>query len=364
MSADPYDEESWTRELGGPALNAGGVLRPSTCRFGYPLWTAVILAPLGVLPGMVAAAIWVAALVAGVIVGVVLIWRVVRPGGSALAFGTLVITSLPFWLTLITAQVDGLMLGLIGAGLWWQGRGRSGAGAALAMLAVKPHIVWLTLPAIGVWLLARSRRTLVVVGITGLVMLSLSLLARPGWIGDWLAEVFRSQRQAWSFNQTTIWQLGADFGLPVWAVAIVVVPLIYMLAKEVSRPAVPLVDVIAASLVAGLLASPYVGSYDLILLAVAWGRILALGIAATESRRVALLAGLLVSASVLPWVLYAMSSISLTSSANESPISIAVIATAIVLWVALRMDAQPAGPPPRDRPLGTMRTRSSTLGSG
>jgi hypothetical protein len=346
LSEDPYDEGSWARELGGPTRNAAGMLRSPPCpgRYAYPLWSAVLLAPLAVLPGIVAATIWVAGLLAGVIVGVLLIWRVVRPQGSALVLGAVVITSLPFWLTLITAQVDGLMFGLIGAGLWWQVRGRSRAGAALALLAVKPHVVWLALPAIGVWLLARSTPALVAAGITTLVMLSLSLLARPGWIGEWLGEVVGSQRQAVSFNHTTTWQLVTGLGLPTWTAAIVVVPLIAMLAKVILRPSVPLVDVTAASLVAGLLASPYVGSYDLLLLAVAWGRILASEITAGGLRRVVLLVGLVVCASVLPWVLYAMSSKSLTASADESPISIAVIATAVVLWVALRAQAQPTGP--------------------
>jgi hypothetical protein len=87
------------------------------------------------------------------------------------------------------------------------------------------------------------------------------------------------------------------------------------------------VDVAALALVATLLVSPYAGGHDQLLLVPAWGAVLAAAFRLADWRRSALVAAVLVCASLLPWILYADA---LLNRPNDAASGLVIIATALV----------------------------------
>ncbi len=115
-----------------------------------PPWTLALLMPFGVSeygPGYV---VWITLLIAAVLLGADLAWRVFggEPRKRWLA-PLLAIASLPTFYALAAAQITPLvLLGLV-AFLSCDCRGKEGrAGAALALAAVKPHLFYLVFPAV------------------------------------------------------------------------------------------------------------------------------------------------------------------------------------------------------------------------
>jgi hypothetical protein len=86
------------------------------------------------------------------------------------------------------------------------------------------------------------------------------------------------------------------------------------------------VDVAAVALVGTLLISPYAGGHDQLLLAPAWGAVLAAALRVAGWRRLALLGAVLLCASVLPWLLYADA---LLNRSDDTASALVVIATAL-----------------------------------
>jgi glycosyl transferase family 87 len=333
-NADPYDQVSWSERTGAPARDNAGNLRRSPCpgRFAYPLWTPAVFVPLTLLPATTAAAIWQLILVAGTAAGAVLIWRAAATG-PALVFGALVLTSQPFWFTLETAQLGGLLVALIGLLLWSAAKRHAVAGIPLALLVLKPHVTFLVLGAATLWLARHVRKAALAGAGLGLALLVLSLAIRPDWIGAWLLEISGPERSAITNNHTTLWHIASLIGAPTWAAIFVIGPLVFVLVREIARDEVPLIDLVAVAAVTGLLISPYQGSYDQLIVVVAWGRALALGLTLGGAFRPVFLVGVVAAASVVPWTLYA---ISLQSRPDETLNALALVTTSLVLYAALR----------------------------
>lgn len=335
---DPYDRAAWTRAVGGPAPDGAGIVRPSPCRgfdragapldrFAYPLWTALLLAPFGLLSLSTAAALWVALLLAGTFAGIVLVWRTMGPPGtSALLFATVVLTSEPFWLTLENAQLGGVLLVLAALSMSWGARRHVAAGFTLALLALKPHLVLLTLATAMGWAIRRAPAIAISAATTGAGIVLATIALRSEWIGEWLAQLPGEQGTSGTFNHGTLGQLAALWGMPGWTAVALGITLSTALVWATRRASGSLADIVAASLVAGLLLAPYAGSYDHLLLAPAWARIIGIAFASTGAKKVGLLAAVVGSASLLPWTLYAI---------DEALTALGVIATALVLVAAL-----------------------------
>ena len=333
-NADPYDQVSWSERTGAPARDNAGNLRTSPCpgRFAYPLWTPAVFVPLALLPATTAAVIWQLILVAGATAGTVLIWRAAATGPS-LVFGALVLTSQPFWFTLETAQLGGLLVGLVGLLLWFGSKRRTVAGIPLALLVLKPHITFLILGAATLWLARHARKAALAGGSLALALLVLSLAIRPDWIGVWLLEISGPERSAITNNHTTLWHLASLLGAPAWAASFAIFPLVFALVREAARDDVSLIDLVAVAAVSGLLIGPYQGSYDQLIVVVAWGRALALGLTLGGAFRSVFLVGVVAAASVIPWTLYA---ISLQSRPDETLNAFALVTTGLLLYAALR----------------------------
>lgn len=326
---DPFDPRIWEIATSGSAFDRYGRERTAPCpgRSGYPLTTSIALAPLGALPLVAAAAIWQMLLIVGTLIGVLLWWRHLdAPWSGIPLFATLVFASQPFAFTLITAQFGGLLLGVAGlvAGLEMS-RPRA-AGAALALLGLKPHVVAFTLIAMPIRWLARGPRSAVVTaGTLGAGLLLISLVLRPTWPIAWLGEL-GGQRLGMTLGVPTIWSLAsvltgdARFGV----VPVALSSALYWLALRGRR--LGTVDLVAVSLVATLLVSPYAGGHDQLLLAPAWGTILAAGLGAAGWIRGAFLVTVVACASALPWILYADA---VLNRPDDTFGALVVIATAI-----------------------------------
>ncbi len=328
---DPYDPSLWSEATAGTFIDQRGRERSAPCpgRSGYPLTTSVALAPLGALPLAPAAMLWQALLIGGALGGVVLIWRAYAngPGGSGL-FSILVFASQPFAFTLITAQFGGLLLGLCGIALALEATRPRLAGAVFSLLALKPHVVALALIALPIRWLGRGPRAAVVGAlIVAVALLAVSLALRPAWPVSWIGEL-GGHRLGMTVGVPTVWSLAsiatgdARLGLVVIA-ALAAVYLLAVRGRELAA-----VDVIALALVGTLLISPYAGGHDQLLLAPAWGGVLAAAIRlGRDRRRIAFLVALVLCASVLPWFLYADA---LLNRPNDAASGLVIIATALV----------------------------------
>ncbi len=305
---DPFDPRVWEAATSGSAPDRSGRERSAPCpgRSGYPLTTSLVLAPLGALPLVPAAALWQMLLVLGTLAGVVMSWYALRAPWSGLPlFATLVFASQPFAFTLVTAQFGGLLLALTGATIALEKSRPRVAGVALALLGLKPHVVVLALVAVPVRWLWRGQYAAVAGAVAlGAALLLVSLVLRPTWPVAWLAEL-GGQRLGMTLGVPTVWSLAsvltgdARFGI----VAVAVPVAVYAAALRGRR--IPAVDLVAVALVASLLISPYAGGHDQLLLAPAWGTILAVALDTSGWVRAALTYAAVLCASLLPWLLYA-----------------------------------------------------------
>ncbi len=331
LGRDPYDPVWWVGATGGLHANPWLGMVESSCfaQYAYPLWTAVLMLPLGLLPIEAAATLWMAVSIGAATFGAWALWRAY--GGArrhAALFVALVFMSQPFWVLLISGQVTGVMLGLLGALALGLARSREGsAGSALALLALKPQIVVLTLPAMLVRAAAERRTRLVVTAIgVGAVMLALPLLIRPAWPLEWLGQA--GQRAKIASLLPTAWGFSADvLGSVAWgaAICVVVVGASAFLAKRVDA-----LSLLALTVPLSLVVTLHAWSYDFLLLAAPWAFVLGRLARARGAASVALVACLVAVASLLPWLLYAVA----FARGNET-LSMVIPATTAVLAAAV-----------------------------
>lgn len=337
LGRDPYDENWWRLVTGALYPDPRFGLAASSCpgRFGYPLWTAVALLPLGVLPLEVAAISWEAIAVGATLAGAWAAWRAV--GGShrlAPLFGILVLSSQPFWILVISGQMSGVMLGLAGGLALFLARGRqTSAGIALAALALKPQIVVLVLPvallrAIG----ARRVRLIGAAVATGAVMLVLPMGFVPFWPLEWLNEVIGRRLRVVQLLPTA-WGLAGDvLGSSAFG-AILVAVVVCAAWLLVRGRRLDDVGLLALTLPLSLFVTPYAWSYDFLVLAVPWAFILARADHAQAAVRTWLLLAVVALAGWLPWLLYAVA----FPRRGEALSAVITAATALLVAATLRV---------------------------
>jgi hypothetical protein len=151
-----------------------------------PPWLLLVLLPLGMLPLDLAVPVWAVTNIALIAVASLLAWRLA--GGKGDRTGTLM-TLASGWLfgatlwTIHIGQVSGLLLLGLVLGSWWLSRGQdSRAGAAFFLGTFKPHILYLVLLVLLLWVI-RSRRWRVLggIGAAGLVSVLALCWIFPGW---------------------------------------------------------------------------------------------------------------------------------------------------------------------------------------
>lgn len=338
LGLDPYDEKTWGPAVSVPlpSVYGGDALPPCPGRYGYPLWTAVALIPLGVLPIEAAATLWLALSLGSVVAGLALTWRAAATTKRyAALFAVAVIMSQPFWTFVLSGQISGLIVGVAGATLWSLARRREALGGVTLLLgALKPQLVALTVPASLLQAaLARRWRFVVAAVATGIAMVLVPVAFVPGWPIEWLGEV-GTRRLRVVGDMPTAWGFANHIlGDARWG-ALLLVALVGLLAW-LTRRRLDGVSLFVLSLPLSLLATPYAWSYDHLVLAVAWGFIFARAASAVTRGAALLSAGLLVSC-VLPWVMYALS----FSRGEEALTAIVPALTAVTVAFAMRAATQ------------------------
>lgn len=337
IGQDPYDEARWRpiieRRYPDPFRGSG----PTSCvaRYASPLWTAIVMLPFALVPLEVGTSLWMALSFGAAIAGMRWIWLASRGSKRlALLFAVLVVGSQPFWLLVVGGQVTGVLLGLLGLGVWLASRDRPlAAGATLAALAIKPQVFGVFVPAVLARAAAARRRETVFGAVgTGALLLAASLAARSDWLGKWILEL-TERRLAYAELFATSWGLAKDmFGTSALAPAVIglATAAVWVLTRGHDLGPVAFSG-LALSL--SLFAMPHVWSYDMLVLALPWGTSLAIADRLSPLRRGVVMALTVAVASVLPWAMYAIGH----ARGQETLSAIVPVAAAFVLAAAVRL---------------------------
>jgi hypothetical protein len=297
---DPYDPAVWATATKQDPTG----LPPCPDTFAYPLWTAMAMAPLSVLPEPAALGAWEVVLFASLVGGVAMLARAWPMLGGAKLLLPTVLWSQPAFSAIANAQMGPIVfVGLAAMALSLErGRERIGA-AAWCILLIKPNIVAIAL--LGVPLF-RSRRfaSYVVLFGTGILLLSLALV--PTWPVDVLRVIFGQQLLA-DRDLGTLSALAIVLGLPstigIAAALITLVAFVAVLPRRQLRPR----EVVAVLAAASFLVTPYARPHDEVALAVCWTSALALANMVDGAMRSALVFAVVAVALVLPWTLTVLS---------------------------------------------------------
>jgi hypothetical protein len=298
--------------------------------------------PFGVLPLEPAAVLWMGLSFIAVAVGSAASWR--AAGGARdglLFFLALVLTAQPFWLLVVYGQITGIMLGLAGlAALFIARREDARAGIVFALLVLKPQIAGAFGPLVFLRS-ARDRPRFAVAAAGTLAALAVAtILLRPGWPGEWLAELV-GRRVRVSGLLSTAWGLSADlFGS--WAVALVLIAVLVLGIALIVGHVPGHLAFAAIALPVSLFVSPYAWSYDQLVLVLPWALVIAIAVRARGVARSALLVATAVVAGLLPWSLYAIA----FTRGLETLNAIVPALTALLVAVAVRLE-EPRGAPVR-----------------
>ncbi len=304
---DPYDEKHWCAETEGTSVDATTASGQPACpvRYAYPLFTAVLLLPLGILPLAWASSLWLSVSLVAALAAMALAWR--AAAGSARGAPLLiavVVGSEPFWLLIAGGQVSGVLALGVALSAFETARHERRAGAALALAALKPNVLAIAAGVVALrGLLAREWAFLAGGAAALLALFAISLPVRPSWPIEWWAELFGRQI-GHAAEYATGWGIAAhDLGSLAWGVPLVggLVAACLWLARGVPRDRVALLS-LAVPL--SLFATPYAWSYDFVVLIVPWAFVLArcerLAPAPARALRYALIA----VAAPLTWILY------------------------------------------------------------
>ncbi len=154
-----------------------------------PPWTLFLLLPFGLLSFWVAYTLWSMLILACLLFCSAHLWRIY--GGPVNRYWIAWLTCfsvVPTYLTLYVKQIDPLvLLGIVGF-LYFNERKRCWlAGAALTLIAIKPHLVFLFWAAVIAWLIDRKHWQVLLGGtMAGALAIAIPLMFVPGILGDYV----------------------------------------------------------------------------------------------------------------------------------------------------------------------------------
>jgi len=200
-----------------------------------PPWTLALVAPAALLPFGLAARVWLVLQLVMMLGGGIVLWRYFAAGDRRYWIGLVLAAGfVPGLVALRLGQCTGLLLlGIVGF-LWAeQNRKDLLAGAALALLMIKPHVTFLLWPAV-LWWAFRNRRPGVLAGWIGALLAGsivalvftpqafagyLAMMAgpqqpfEPATLGAWLLRAFGRENNWVSFLPSLLGGLGLLFWL-------------------------------------------------------------------------------------------------------------------------------------------------------
>lgn len=276
----------------------------------YPLWTAVALLPIGLLPLELAAPVWLVGQLVAVGAALVALARhvlVTDPRRDRLLLFAIAAAMQPTWLLVGGGNMTGLLFAAFTGALVAQLTGRPlVAGSLVGLLVTKPQSLAVAAAALfaGSPPASRARLAIAAVAVAGTLVAGAFAL-HLDWVGAWAANA--AALQASSGSNATGWTLGRTVAalVPTWlgsAAGLIAVGAAFVAWWWRRRPGLALL--VAAAVPVSLFVAPHGWSYDQLHLLVTYAVALEL-IAHTGRERIAWLATLLIIACVLPWLLYA-----------------------------------------------------------
>lgn len=270
---DPYDEVEWLR-----VHQQAGSTWLENPTFVYPLPVALLFAPLALLPLPTAATLWLV-LSQMLILGAVALTAAALGWNRVQKYIPFVILGVAFFrptiVIILYGQFTALPLFVTAAAMYSWARGRwFWGGAIVALIALKPTSALVFLPAICIWLLWRRQFSgLAGVGLTLAILWSTAAFVRPDWLLDWVAISQSKVAYTWSTAfPPTAWgwlamltSLGHGWTLFAAGVAAGAVLLALWITSRAQAEEQWLL-VIGVVLPASLLATPYLWSYEYVML--------------------------------------------------------------------------------------------------
>jgi len=160
----------------------------------YPPWFAWLFIPLTYLPFQLARAIW---MIFNVIIWSIGLWQLGKiigwPQTGWRMYALFTLTTFSFaWITWRYEQAGILVfVMLVALVLCIQNQNWTWSGVWLALLLVKPNVTLIIVAGIGLWLLRQGRwYTVMVTGLTLVVLLSISTLITPDWYQPFFEDGF------------------------------------------------------------------------------------------------------------------------------------------------------------------------------
>jgi len=302
LRVDPYDGPTWSALTADPSRFDGSRVVKAPCpgAFGYPYWSALAFAPLALVPYDIAAGLWGALLVAGVIGGVALLIR--ATAAPALLVAAIAAGSLSLIQVLAFGQLTGVLLPLLGLSLLAR---PAWSGVAAALLLLKPQLGALYAAA----LVRRDAdrgdlRPLWSAIVATAVLVVVSVAAFPAWPGEWLHELTTNRVDIARPLPTAAGLATLVFGDARIAVVLIaaLVGAVWLIARgrRIDR-----VTYAAIAIAVALFAVPYAYSYDHLFLVLPWAVVAAAAARADPRRRQVLLAALVGAAILVPWTIFA-----------------------------------------------------------
>jgi hypothetical protein len=318
---DPYDPQAWQRIYEGEGRWRWQTDQPV---FLYPLWTAFPFVPLAALPVPWAALLW--AIISELLL-VSSAWLVIRAlewGNCADWLPWLIAIVMPFnpaLLTILFGHLGILLLCVLCAVLFLVARGHyAPAGILLAVTLIKPQLMLLVIPVLLLALSWQRRWSFLAwFTISTLGLISVSWLLMPGWPTQWQQNLTRTASvrltispTIWGFSHTLasalvrldLWRV---IGAPICLLLMGVVGYLWYTGRNDVQRGRQLATLLSVTVVVSLLLSPYVLSYDFVLLLLPAIVCLWLIQPLPKLFRRSLLASLLGSALLLPWALLGLS---------------------------------------------------------
>ena len=326
--SDPYDRTAWAA-----AVYTDPARTPHCARtFIYPLWTAVAMAPLSVVPERTAVALWEAILLACALGAVALISRTWTMLGGGRLLLIVLLWSQPMFSAIGNAQFGPvILLALAALGYALERRRSAVLSAAWWVLLLKPHISALVMAGT---LFAISRRAVALLLAGAVVIAVATLLLIPTWPLDLVRENLDQQQLLGDRGLGTLWTLAMDLGLPAIAGGAAALLLVLACAALLPRRRLRAREIVAALVAGSLLLTPYARPHDLVVLAVCWGAGLEAARHSGPPARRRFAIGVVTAGLVIPWVVTVL-------SLFGAPLALYVtvsIATAALTVAAIRSD--------------------------
>lgn len=331
---DPYDAQQFVPAARTIPPSEARALDRCGRRLSYPPWTGAVLAAFGAVPLDVAAALWVSLAVFATVLAVHWTRQLagLRPSSWVLV-AVIAVGSEAFARTFAEGQFAAFTYALTaGAALAFRSNRDVAAGIATASLSVKPHTtLGFAVVLLALALLRRRSRLLGAALASGLVLVGLTVLLRPGWIP---ASVGASTSLGGSIpDRATIWNFAGSWVLATVMIALLVATVVLLIRRRGANDT----EILGLAVAFSLVVAPYSWDHDFLVLTIPWS----LGIAKAARMppipgRLLVLATLIVAAP-LPWILAAVA----TLRGTESLSAVIPILTMVLLAIAIRYAPRP-----------------------